>query len=424
MTRVAITGVGAITPLGVGAGTLWEALLAGRMGVTNERTWLEAELPGFAKLRTNLAGRVKDYDLLADEDFAFGAVLTPRMIERELSRSAVLAIRACTEALDSAGLMSEELRVADIDNQRFAIMLGSGVGGATALRRVGAELERNKRPHSTQMYQLQPDNPTVVVKRLYGARGPSLDVSQACASGGIGIALAAMMLERGDVDVVVAGGAEALDPSLVALFEATGAANHTEDPTDAVRPLDVNAGGAILAEAAGALVLERVEHAEARGVTVRGFVDASAITGGAGSPSLMDEEGLVRAMTLALGRSSIGDDATIAVSPHATGTSGGDKIEAQAIVKLADPRVRSVFPSKGTMGHSIGASGAIEAVISTLVLEHGVIPPAPTTPEPLAELKGLVPPASSPQQLEVDAVVSNSMGFGDQTVALVLRRAD
>jgi 3-oxoacyl-(acyl-carrier-protein) synthase len=427
---VPVTGVGAITPLGRNAVDTWRALCEGRSGLTNERSWLEHELPHFKKLRTHLAGRVRDYDLLDDSDFAdFGRLLKRKDQDREISRAATLALRACAEALDRAGLLEDELKV-PVDATRFAVVLGSGIGGASGLNKVARDLAIDRRPQSTQMYRIQPDNPTVVVKRLFGAKGPSLSVSQACASGGIAVALAAMMIERDEADVVIAGGAEALDASVVALFEATGAATDSDDPACAVQPFDVSASGAALAEGAGVLVLESDRHARARGAEILAFVAGSGITGGGGSPTLMEEEGLVRAMLLGLERAGLSTDDRIAINPHATGTRAGDRAEASAIRRLADraeneplPRITRVFPIKGNMGHTIGASGGIEAVISVVTLGEEVVPPAATTPDPLDDIRALMPSASQPTALAADAVLSNSMGFGDQTVALVIRGA-
>jgi 3-oxoacyl-[acyl-carrier-protein] synthase II len=429
-SRTAITGLGAITALGNSATETWTRLCRGESGLRNERAWLEQELPGFKKLRTHLAGRVRDYDLLTDDEFpAFGLRVKRRELDREVSRGGVLALRAAAEALQHGGLLTDDLEVPSVDSLRFAVVLGSGIGGASLIDKVGADLSNDRRPHSTQMYQVQPDNPTLAVKRFFGAKGSSMAVTQACASGGVAIALGAMIIERNEADIVIAGGAEALEGSLVALFEATGAANEGNEATNAVRPFDVDAPGAVLAEAAGALILEREEHARARGASILGYLDGYGITSGGGSATLMDEEGIVRAMQLALARGEVSAPRRVSINPHATGTRAGDRVEANAIRRLANgaadqsaPPVVSVFPVKGGMGHSIGASGGVEAVVSVMALQAGVAPPAATTREALAEVRDLLPLAAEPTPLEAEAVLSNSMGFGDQNVSLLIRR--
>jgi len=427
--RVAVTGLGAITPVGIGVQRTWTALCDGQLGITNEREWLEAELPGFTKLRSHLAGRVKGYELLVDPSFpGFAARLKPRDCDREMSRASILALRATAEALDDAGLLTDALQVRS-DSLLTAVVLGSGIGGASGLVQLGAELAANKRPSSTRMYQVQPDNPTVVVKRLIGAKGPSLGVSQACASGGVAIALGAAMIERGDADVVIAGGAEGMEASLVALFEATGASSASMEPAEAVRPFDVEATGTVVAEGAGVLVLESEKHARDRGARVRAFVDGWAITGGTEGPTMMDEAGIKRVMELAITRAELSSTERIALSPHATGTRVGDKTEARAISQVARTLngstggVAAVFPIKGSIGHTIGASGGIEAVVAVGVLENRLVPPAITTRHALQDVADLLPLGDEASAVDCDAVLSSNMGFGDQNVSLLIRRA-
>ena len=427
--RVAITGVGAITSVGVGLQRTWDALCAGRLGLSNQREWLEAELQGFARLRTHLAGRIEDYDLLSDPEFpGFSNVLKPRDVEREMSRAAMMALRATAEALSDAGLIGETLEISGIDLLRTAVTLGSGIGGASGLSQLGAELALNTRPRATRMYQVQPDNPTVYTKRFFGAKGPSLGVSQACASGGIAIALGASMIERDEADVVIAGGAEALEPSLVALFEATGAASDSSDPAMAVRPFDVAAAGTVVAEGAGIVILESHGHALARGADVLAFVDGWAITGGTEGPTMMDEEGVLRAMRLAVERGELQESERVALSPHATGTRLGDQVEARAVARLASHLggsgggIVKVFPIKGNIGHTIGASGGIEAAVSVHALAAGAVPPSTTTRDGVDEVRELLPLSPGPNVVDFDAVLSNNMGFGDQNVSVLIRR--
>ena len=201
------------------------------------------------------------------------------------------------------------------------------------------------------------------------------------------------MIERDEADVVVAGGAEALEPSLVALFEATGAANDSSDPATAVRPFDVGAAGTVVAEGAGVVVLESHGHARARNAGVLAFVDGWAITGGTEGPTMMDEEGVARVMQLAVERGELGATERVAVSPHATGSRAGDQVEAGAIARVATDLdsgrggVVTVFPIKGNIGHTVGASGGIEAVVAVSVLTTGL---GPRSPQPSTRLKRFV----------------------------------
>jgi 3-oxoacyl-[acyl-carrier-protein] synthase II len=417
-----VTGRGAVTPVGNDAPSTWSAVREGRTGLANVRPWLEEQLPGFTRLRSHVAGRAS-FHLPADSAFpAIAARLPKRQYDREVSRAAELGLEASAEALVDAGLVDDELALAEVDSSRVAVVLGSGIGGAVDLGARHLRLLENARPHSTDLYRVQPDNPTVVARRFFGAEGASMSTTQACASGAAALALGTMLIETGMADVVVAGGAEALGATMIALFESTGAANDTDDPLDASRPLDVNAQGAVLAEGAGVLVLEGEDHAVGRGARVRGVLAGYGVTGGKGSATLLDETGVLRAMTAAVDKAGVGADDGLAISPHATGTRAGDRGEANAICRLMDSRtVSRVFPVKGSMGHTIGASGGIEAVLSLMALDEMVAPPAATTREPLPELARLIP-VTEAVPLDADFVLSNSMGFGDQNVALIVAK--
>ena len=417
-----MTGRGAVTPVGNDAPSSWSAVREGRSGLANARPWLEEQLPGFTRLRSHVAGPVS-FHLLADSAFpAFAARLPKRQYDREISRAAELGLEASAEALVDAGLVDDELALAEIDSSRVAVVLGSGIGGALDLGARHLRLLQNERPHSTDLYRVQPDNPTVVARRFFGAEGASMSTTQACASGAAALALGTMLIETGIADVAVAGGAEGLGATMIALFESTGAANDTDDPLNASRPLDVNAQGAVLAEGAGVLILEGEDHALRRGARVRGVLAGYGVTGGKGSATLLDENGVLRAMAAAVEKAGVRPDDGLAISPHATGTRAGDRGEANAISRLMESqRVTRVFPVKGGMGHTIGASGGIEAVLSLMALEEGLAPPAVTTREPLPELANLIP-VSGAVSLDAGFVLSNSMGFGDQNVALIVAK--
>jgi len=420
--KVLVTGRGAVTPVGNDASATWSAVKAGGSGIANVRPWLEEQLPGFTRLRSHVAGAVS-FELLADSAFpAIGARLPKRQYDREVSRAAELGLEACAEALVDARLVDDDLVLTGVDPHRVAVVLGSGIGGALDLGARHLRLLENARPHSTDLYRVQPDNPTVVARRFFGAEGASMSTTQACASGAAAIALATMLVETGAADVVIAGGAEGLGATLIALFESTGAANDTEDPRDASRPLDVNSQGAVLAEGAGVLILEGEDHALRRGARAGGILAGYGVTGGKGSATLLDEAGVLRAMSAALEKAGVGAEEAVAISPHATGTRAGDRGEANAICQLIERQsVSRIFPVKGSMGHTIGASGGIEAALSLMALEESLAPPAATTREPLPELAHLVPvDAAAP--LDANFVVSNSMGFGDQNISLLIAK--
>lgn len=422
MSRAVVTGRGAVTPVGTSAGQMWAALKDGRTGLANVRPWLEEQLPGFQRLRSHVAGAVS-FHLLEDSAHpAIAAKLPKRQYDREISRAAELGLEACAEALVDAGLVDDTLALSSIDPRRVAVVLGSGIGGALDLGPRHLRLLQNERPHSTDLYHVQPDNPTVVARRFFEAEGLNLSLTQACASGAAAIALGTMLIESGAADVVVTGGAEGLGATMIALFESTGAGNSSEDPLEASRPLDVEAGGAVLAEGAGIFVLEDEEHARRRGARVHCVLAGYGITGGRGSATLLDEAGVLRAMSSALQRAGVQADEPVAISPHATGTRAGDRGEANAVCRLMESQaVARVFPVKGSMGHTIGASGGIEAVISSLALDEDLAPPATTTRTPLPELAALIPTTAA-EPLGADYVLSNSMGFGDQNVSLVLAK--
>ncbi|OGL35472.1 hypothetical protein A3F65_00120 [Candidatus Saccharibacteria bacterium RIFCSPHIGHO2_12_FULL_47_16b] len=455
--RAVITGVGTINGVGRTARETWDGFLKGEIGYNNHREWMEEELSaqalndrffqewliklvakhqperlkefedsrfGFQMLNTHLAGRVIGYNGRQDPDYPFAELIPERVYLREVGRAGELLNRATAEALTQSGVVDENLQPIGIDRTRFGFVIGSGLGGAALLGKIQRGLDMNIRPGAGDMYKGQPDNPTVVAKRLYRAEGPLISLTQACASGGVAPAVAAMLIERGMADVLVAGGTEALNAQTIALFEATRAANTSDNPKNASRPYDVTAEGAILAEAAGVLVIEDEDHALRRGAQILAFIGGIGIAGGgAQGATEMDPNGVTRVMAAALEDGGITPEDRFSNNPHATSTSLGDRSERQGILNLVNgsqyqpEQLEWIWPTKGFTGHSVGAAGGVEAVASVMAIQEGEVPAASTTSKVLEGLEELVPKTT--RKLESGRVLSTNMGFGDQDVAVL-----
>jgi len=401
---VLITGLGATTPLGGDVASTWAALLAGTSGVRRlEEPWAE-QLP--VKIAATMA--VSPTEVL------------DRVEARKLDRSQQAALVAAREAWADAGSPQ-------VDPERLAVVVGSGIGGALTLLAQDDILEtsgvRRVSPHTIPM--LMPNGPAATIGLEVRARAGVHTPVSACASGAEAIALGLDLIRAGRADVVVAGGTEAcVHPLPIAGFAQMKALSpRNDEPERASRPFDKARNGFVLGEGAGIVVLERAEYAEARGARVHAVLAGAGITADAYHVTAPDPvgAGAVRALRAALRDADLEPADVGHVNAHATSTPVGDGAEAAAIREAlgTSPLVTS---TKSMTGHLLGAAGAVEAICCVLALREGVIPPTTNLDDPDDEI-GLDIVRVEPRQVQLTAAVNDSFGFGGHNVALAFRRA-
>ena len=407
-TRVVVTGIGIISPLGLDRKTTWGGLLAGRSGV-GQITSFDTE--GF---ETTIAAEVKDFDA------------TPHVGKKEarrMDRFVQLAAVAALEAVEHS-----KLKVQPGNCERVGVMIASGIGGVITLsQQVGVLNEKGPgRVTPFLVPMMMPDMASGHVSMLLGAKGPNYITVSACSSGADAIGQAFETIVRGDADVVVAGGAEAaICPIGVAGFSACQAlSRRNDDPQAASRPFDAQRDGFVLGEGAAVLVLESMDSAIKRDtapiaelVGYGATADAYHIT----KPA-PDGEGAARAMALALGKACAQPEELGYVNAHGTSTPLNDKYETMAMKTVfgeAAYRV-PISSTKSMVGHAMGGSGAVEAVAVVKTIETGTIHPTINleNPDPACDLD-YVP--NQARQKDTRVVLSNSFGFGGQNACLVFR---
>ncbi|MER6754095.1 beta-ketoacyl-ACP synthase II [Micromonospora echinofusca] len=405
-TDVVVTGLGATTPLGGDVASTWDAMLAGRSGVgplTQE--WAE-QLP--VRIAAQLA--VEPTGLI------------DRVKLRRLDRSEAIAIIAAQQAWADASLADSGL-----DPERLGVSVGSGIGGALTLLAQDDILEasgpRRVSPHTIPM--LMPNGPAAWVGLELGAKAGVHSVASACATGAEAIALGMDMIRAGRADVVVAGGTEAVIHQLpIAGFSSMRAmSTRNDEPERASRPWDKARDGFVLGEGAGILVLERAEHAAARGARVYARLAGAGLTSD-GYDIVQphpEGEGAIRAIAKAIADADVARADIVHVNAHATSTPVGDVAEITALrAALGDHPV--LTSTKSMSGHLLGAAGALESIATILAIRDGVVPPTINLDDPDDGLS-LDVAANEARHMDIPAALNNSFGFGGHNVALVFTRA-
>jgi 3-oxoacyl-[acyl-carrier-protein] synthase II len=404
--EVVVTGLGATTPLGGDVISTWSALLAGESGIRDEGKGLlaDAELPVTiaAAMAADPAERLKP------------------VRARRLDRSQQAALVAAAEAWDDAGSPTP-------DPDRLAVAIGTGIGGVRTLLQQDDLLEtggvRRVSPRTVPM--LMPNGSAALVSIEYGARAGSYSPVSACSSGAEAIALGARLIRSGEADVVIAGGTEAaITPLTIAGFtQAAALSRHDGDPACASRPFAADRDGFVLGEGAAVVVLESARHAAARKAHVHAVLAGAGIASDAYhiTAPAPDGRGQIAAIRKALGRAGIVPGDVSHVNAHATGTPVGDAAEAGTIRDVFGDGIPVTAP-KASLGHLVGAAGALEALIAILSVEHDVIPPtrnlAETSIDPDIKLDVVTSRRECPQR----AVLSNSFGFGGQNASLIFTK--
>lgn len=405
--RVAVTGLGCITPLGPDVPGTWAALAEGRSGV--------ATITSFdaSPFETRFAAEVRDFD--ADAHLG-------RRLARRMDRFTQFAAVATQQALTQSRLTIDET-----NRDRVGVIVGTGIGGiatlledAERLRSAGA---RRVSPFMVPM--MLPDGAAGQIAIVFGARGPNMAVVTACATGANAIGEAAEMIRRGAADVMIAGGAEAaILPLTVAGFNVMDAiSRRNEDPAGASRPFDRDRDGFVMGEGAGIVVLESFEHARRRGASLIGEITGYASTNDAYHLSAPAENGAGAAecMRLALADAGLQPDDIGYINAHGTSTRLNDASETAAIKTAFGDHARRVpiSSTKSMTGHLLGAAGAVEAIVCLEAMRHALLPPTLnyTTPDPACDLD-YVPNAA--RRAAVRHCLSNSFGFGGHNACLIL----
>ncbi|HEY6608447.1 MAG TPA: beta-ketoacyl-ACP synthase II [Candidatus Limnocylindria bacterium] len=419
--RAVITGLGIVSPVGIGAEATWEALVAGRSGI-DRITFFDT-----TDFDTDVAGEVKGFEPTN--------YMAPKDVRRH-DRSTHLAVAATGEALAHAGLLGENGMVGpDVDADRFGMVFGSGIGGVGLLLEGHTTLkERGPRRVSPFMLpHMLPDSPSGQVAIEFGIRGPNMAVVSACATGGHAVGEAMESIVRGQADIMLGAGTEApLLPLAFAGFSQMRALGTPKDPDTgeynaqmASRPFDLTRDGFVVSEGAAVLVLEELEHARARGATpiaeVIGFGSAADAFDMA-APAERGE-GNQRAMKAALARAGIGPEAVDYINAHGTSTPLNDRYETVAIREVFGEHADrlAVSSTKSMTGHAMGAAGAIEAFVCAKTVSTGCIPPTINYRHPDPELTlDYVP--NEARAADVRVALSNSMGLGGHNSSVIIRR--
>ncbi|MCH8817278.1 MAG: beta-ketoacyl-ACP synthase II [Chloroflexi bacterium] len=411
---VVVTGVGVISAIGHDVDSFWNALKAGTSGVT------PLPLEGIDDYPCRIGATVQDFDPIQYMD---------RKESRRLARFAQFAMVAAAEALDSAGLGRMET-LSDEERTRHGVLLGTGIGGYPETEAAARVMVKRSGTRISPYYipMMLPNMAAANVSRVFGATGYIGTTITACAAGTQAIGEATEVIRRGGADVMVAGGAEAgiceIGLGGFSTIHALSTTNN-DHPEKASRPFDADRDGFVPAEGSGILILEDLEHAQDRGATILGEVAGWGVTSDAHHLVHPPEDGAgaVRCMQMALDDAGIGPGDVDYINAHGTSTPVNDTAETRAIKTVFGEAAQKtpISSTKSMIGHSLGASGGLEAAAALRTIRDGVIHPTINyeTPDPDCDLD-YVPNVA--RKVNVNTVLSNSFGFGGQNACIVLRR--
>ncbi len=413
MRRVVITGIGAITPIGNSVKDFWENLVAGKSGID----LISCFNPDDYGLSVKIAAEVKNFN---PENYF------DKKDAQKLSDFIKFAYAAAMEAIKDAGLED-----ANIDKDRVGVIIGTGIGGLKDIEEQN-EVVKQKGARRVSPFFIPygiANMASGVVAIRYGFRGPNYCVVSACATGNHSIGDAFRIIQRGDADVMIAGGTEsAITPLGIAGFASMKAlSTRNDEPQKASRPFDSQRDGFVMGEGAGILVLEEYEHAKKRGAKIYAELKGYAATDDAFhvTAPCSDGEGAAMCMRLALKDASLNPEDIDYINAHGTSTPLNDKIETLAIKKVFKDHAYKlkISSNKSMIGHLLGAASAVEAVASVKTIETGIIPPTINleNQDPECDLD-YVP--NKAIQYDVRYVLSNSFGFGGTNSCIILGRLD
>ncbi|MBN1193083.1 MAG: beta-ketoacyl-ACP synthase II [Coriobacteriia bacterium] len=407
MRRVVITGIGAVSPVGVGKDEIWESISNGRSGVGPITSFDVSAYP------TRFAGYVNDWDP------------SPWIDAREcrrLARFQQFALASAQMAMDDSGLVIDEATA-----DRVGVIVGSGIGGLGTMEEQKEVLDEKGpgRVSPLLVPMMIVDLAAGQISIRFGAKGINYAPVSACATGNHSIGEAGEAIKRGDADVILAGGFDCgVTPLGLAGFSAARSlSTHNDDPAGASRPFDAERDGFVMGEGGGILILEELERARARDAHIYAELAGYGATADAYhlTAPAPDGNGARRAMIQALERAGMNPSDVDYINAHGTATGLGDAAETGAIKQVFGSDAPPVSSTKSMTGHLLGGAGALEAVISMLALEHGLLPPTINyrTPDPECDLD-YVPNTS--REANVRTILSNSFGFGGHNATLLFAR--
>lgn len=406
--RVVVTGMGVVTSLGSDLPTFWNNLLEGKSGISMIEAFDTTEYT------TKIAAEIKDFD---------PAVYIDKKESRKMDRFVQFGVAASKLAIKDAGLIIGE----NADPERVGVVVGSGIGGlGTWEEQHTVLMEKGPRRVSPFFIPMMIANmASGQVSMVTGAKGPNSAAVSACATGTHSIGDSYKMIQRGDADVMICGGAEAtIRPIGMAGFCAMRAmSTRNDEPEKASRPFDTDRDGFVMGEGAGVMILESLEHALQRGASIYAEMIGYGMSGDAHHMTDPDPEGAARCMRKALNDAGIQPEEVQYINAHGTSTGIGDKSETSAIKKaFGDHAYKlAVSSTKSMTGHLLGAAGGVEAVVIGLTLKNGIIPPTVNldNQDPECDLD-YVP--NTPRQADVNVAMSNSFGFGGHNATVIMRK--
>ena len=412
--RVVITGLGVVSPIGIGVSEFWKAALAGRSGISAIRSFDPFPIDGY---RSKVAGQIHNF---SPEQYL------PSQQADRVDRYAQFALVASKEALADADLL-----MAKEAPHRVGVIVGAGMGGMVMGEREITQLYEQHKPqrvHPNFIPVITLNSASGIVAMAYGAKGPNLTISTACSSSAHALGQALQCIRSGQADVVIAVGADAsITPLVFAGFCSLRAlsSRYNDDPERASRPFDRGRDGFVMGEGAGALIVESLAHAKKRKAKIYAELAGYAATSEAYHMVIPREDGEEVAMTmrLALNAAGVTPAQVDYINAHATSTTIGDAVEAKAIRHLFKNRADKIAISatKSLVGHTLGAAGAIGAVASSLAIHTGRIHPTANydDPDPVCRLNGI---SRSVQERKIRTALLNAFGFGSNNAAVVLKK--
>jgi len=420
MRRVVVTGIGLLTPLGLGIDTNWKRLLSGFVGINKIDNFDVSDLP------CKIAGQIPKKSDDPEGGLSIDDWIEPREYKR-IDRFIAYGLIAADQAVKDSGWVPNN----ENQKNRTGVILGSGIGGLETISNT-TELLNSKGPRKVSPFFI----PSALINLLsgqvsikYGFKGPNHSVVTACSTGAHAIGDASRIIRYGDADVMIAGGAEAACCRIgMAGFAAARAlsTNFNDNPKHSSRPWDEDRDGFVMGEGAGIVVVEELEHAKRRGAQIYGELVGYGLSGDAHHITAPAEngDGAFRAMKNALERSNLVCADIDYINAHGTSTPLGDMIELNAVRRLFGTDISGVSMSstKSSIGHLLGAAGSVEAIFSLLAMRDNVVPPTLNLNNPSegCEDVNLVPHVA--QEKKTDAVLSNSFGFGGTNASLVFKK--
>jgi 3-oxoacyl-[acyl-carrier-protein] synthase II len=417
MRRVVVTGLGMVSPLGVGVAGCWERLINSESGIRGIQSFDVSDLP------SRIAGQVPR----GDTPGSFNAdEFVSSKDQRKMDEFIVLAVAAAKEAISDSGWTPQT----DEERDATGVMIGSGIGGLPSIYDTSITLH-DKGPRRVSPFFIPASLINLAsghVSIMHGFRGPNHAVVTACSSGAHAVGDASRLIMLGDADVMVAGGTEAAVSRLgIAGFAAARAlsTSFNDNPQAASRPWDRDRDGFVMGEGSGMLVLEELEHAKKRGARIYAEVVGYGLSGDAYHITAPPEDGNggFRAMRAALKRAGLDPSDIDYINAHGTSTPVGDEIELAAVKRLFGPAVGDVSMSstKSAVGHLLGAAGAVEAIFSIKAINEGVVPPTLNLENPSENCAGVDLVPKRARERKVRAALSNSFGFGGTNASLVFK---